>query len=53
MTDISAAEREAYQSVAYPTAIVSHMTPDRIRAGGDAEMAGEAGIAAAVDDDEL
>ena len=34
MTDISAAEREAYQSVAYPTVIVSHMTPDRIRAGG-------------------
>ena len=24
----------AYESVAYPTAVVSHMTPDRIRAGG-------------------
>ncbi len=34
MTDISATEREAYESVAYPTAIVSHMSPDRIRAGG-------------------
>lgn len=34
MTDISAAEREAYDSVAYPTAIVSHLTPGRIAASG-------------------
>jgi SAM-dependent methyltransferase len=34
MSDISAAEREAYDSVAYPTAIISHMTPDRIAAAG-------------------
>ena len=34
MADISASEREAYDTVAYPTAIVSHMTPDRIRAAG-------------------
>ncbi len=34
MTDISAAEREAYDTVAYPTAIISHMTPDRIAAAG-------------------
>lgn len=34
MADISAAEREAYDTVAYPTAIVSHMTPDRISAAG-------------------
>lgn len=34
MTDISASEREAYDSVAYPTAIISQMTPDRIRASG-------------------
>lgn len=34
MTDISAAEREAYDTVAYPTAIVSHMTPGRIAASG-------------------
>lgn len=34
MTDISAAEREAYDAVAYPTAVISKMTPDRIAAAG-------------------
>lgn len=34
MTDVSAIEREAYDSVAYPTAIISKMTPDRIAAAG-------------------